>query len=131
MHPLTLRLQQVPNLLQQLGVGIRFGGGLFLFFAQVQGIQAFDEEENGEGNQYKLDDGVDDGADAEGHLAYMKNPGFTRKGTTQGANGGHEEAVDDGVYDGLEGRADDDADGEVEGVALEGEGFEFGEEGHA
>jgi len=77
----------------------------------VQGVQAFYEEEDSEGNQYKLDDGVDDGANAEGHLAYLKNPGFAGKGAAEGPDGGHEEAVDDGVYDGLEGGAYDDADG--------------------
>ena len=48
----------------------------------MQGIQAFDEEENGEGNQYKLDDGVDDGADAETEFADLKDPGFAGEGAT-------------------------------------------------
>jgi len=92
----------------------------------VQGIQAFDEEEDSEGNQHELDDGVDDGADAETEFADLKDPGFAWEGAAKGPYGGHEEAVDDGVYDGLEGCTDDDANGKVEGVALKGEGFEFG-----
>ena len=46
----------------------------------MQGVQAFDEEEDREGNQHELDDGVDDGADPETKFADLKDPGFTRKG---------------------------------------------------
>ena len=124
--------QQVPDFGEELflgGAGWRSRGLGRRLFGGLQGahfVHRFDKEEEQDGSgDEETDDGIDDHADVED----PQLEGDIRV-AADGSEDGFDEAVGDSFYNLAEGAADQDADGEVDGVAFDDEIAEFGDHAH-
>ena len=96
-------------------------------FPAEQRPRLHDEEEDREGNEHERDDGVDEVAvheaapvDSEGEPAEVRR--LDHRCDERG-----QEVGDERTHDGAEGRADHDADRQIDGIPAEQELFEFSE----
>src|ERR1051325_10954049 len=123
-----------------LGAGPRRGRRLRLL--ALHGVDALDEQEDGQGDDEEREDVVDELAVGDdggaGGAGGLHGGGVGRRvalddvevvgvvdAAQQDADDGHEDVVDEGLDDGAEGGADDDADREVHHGPLHGELLEL------
>ena len=111
-----------------LAVGAHLGGGLCrglgLGGLFVQGVDGLDDHEQHKCHDEEIDDGVDERADADGHIANV-DADIREVRIEEQADGGVDDIIDQRVHDGCERRADDHTNCHVQHVAAHGKGFEF------
>lgn len=141
-----LLLQQVPDFGQELlfvgGLGGRGRRGFF-FLLVAQGhelVQELHQPEHHQGQNQEIDDGGDEiaivqgvGNDVSGlvdlgvpePLGQGDGPLGEVDAAQEHGHDGHNQVIGQGLGDGGEAAADDDANGHGQSVALDGEGLEF------
>ena len=117
----------------------RRGGGLGFLFLLTEALDQVDQREHHPGDDQEVDDDGEEAAPRQ-HRALLLRLGQRVGGDLarqsdevvaeiesagDRADDRHENVADQRRHDAAEGRADDDADREIEGIALDGEVLEF------
>ena len=138
MFLLVLLLEGVADLSEELhflgGLGIGRGGGSGLLLLAAHLVDPLDQQEDHDGDEQEVDDGLDEAAVLDGGLLdagrLVRGPDDALQGgevdaAEEGADDGHEHIVHQGLDDGGERAADDDAHGHIHHVATGDELLEF------
>ena len=109
-----------------LAVGTLLGGRLLrgLHGLLVQHIDGLDGHEEHEGHDEEVDNGVEEGAYADAHIADLDDD-IREISVEEQADDGGDDVVHQRVDDGGEGRADDHTDCHIKHIAAHGKGFEL------